>query len=98
MFTKESLINLSEKLIQETQKHLPSMPYITRKPVEVLKLVCDHPRVKSFWEWGGASINPTGDFVYSLSMILDNDERIDFRDKNPDDAIEKAEKYLNELK
>lgn len=76
------------------------MSYIERKPVMVTQLVCNHPRVKYIWEYGGASMIPSdGSIRICIGLKLDNDEIVKFEDdgEGSESGEQKAEKYLDNL-
>jgi hypothetical protein len=73
------------------------MSYIKYEEISNQKaLICTHPKVKKVWEWGGCSINPTSKMVRYISIQLDNDEVIQFREDD-ETAETKVDNYLNEL-
>lgn len=76
------------------------MKYITFEPAVIKnKLVCNHPRIKHFWEYGFCSVNPIGDVSYGIGLIVDNEteDRHDFSGKTFDEAASKAENFLSTL-
>ncbi len=69
--------------------------YINREPVTVDKLVCKHPRVKQFWEYG--SIDMHGVMYQNIGIITDDGVRHEFANSNPSEAVAKAEQFLATL-
>ncbi len=74
------------------------MGYISLEPVTIQKLVCNHPKIKKIWEYGGSSRILNNDFRRFLHLQLDNDSIETFEDGGEGKAIEDAEKFLSELK
>lgn len=81
------------------------MGFISLEPITIQKLVCNHPKVKYIWEYGGLSAIPNnGEAKRYIGIILEWDnnnkkvERLEFEDDGNGKAIEDAEKFLSELK
>ncbi len=79
------------------------MGYISLEPVTINKLVCNHPKVKYIWEYGGLAGIPSSKTPkrYIGIILKENDgkiERVEFEDEGDGKAIEDAEKFLSELK
>ena len=78
---------------------MSKVKYITKSPVIVEKLTCNHPKVENIWEYGGLSSIPTSSEIIRVVCILMIDRTvIKFMDDVKDTAIEKAEEYLKSIK
>lgn len=74
------------------------MSYVSYQPVTVQRLHCSHPRVKRIWEFGGGSANPSDGTLHRfISIVLDNEERHEFRDQGDGSAIKELEQFLKDL-
>jgi hypothetical protein len=75
------------------------MNYVTHEDLVVKRITCNHPKVKKIWEWGAlAAVNITGEMVHCISLILDNDERVDFKSEKENDPVyKKVESYLQNI-
>lgn len=74
------------------------MGYISLEPLTIEILVCNHPKVKRIYAYGGMSQIPNEGVQRFLYLKLDDDSIQTFEDDGGGKAIEDAENFLAKLK
>jgi hypothetical protein len=58
-------------------------------------LICSHPQVAKFWQWGGGPAN--GPFDHYVSISLSSGPDVEFKATETVDAVEQCNNFLNTI-
>lgn len=75
-----------------------SNTYITKQPVMIDRLVCNHPLVNQIWEFGGLAALPSNSEMQRfICLQMKDGTKKEFKDSGDGKAVEEAETYLSSL-
>lgn len=74
------------------------MSYFKNEPVTITKMVCTHPLVKRFWQYGGGALTPTNSELYMISCFQISDTEVkEIKHINANDWEQEANDFLDKL-